>query len=91
MSQPPTQEPADRPQDAVPAADRRASAGGTEPLVTGMETGTDAGTPGERGAVAQDDVVAAAVEDDAPLSSSRPEVPSGGEQDDGLTPSFSDQ
>lgn len=50
---------------------------------SGMATGTGEGTPGERAAVAPDDEVAAAVQDDAPLPASG-EDPGEGE----LAPDF---
>lgn len=54
-----------------------------------MDTGSDAGPPGSR-AVPPDDVLAAALEDDAPLPLDAPQVGHGREGDDGLAPAFSD-
>lgn len=51
---------------------------------SGMRTGMDAGTPGERGVAADD--IEAAVLDDAPLVPERPQ--GGGDQGDGLAPPF---
>jgi len=61
------------------------------PPDSGMETGSDAGTPGDRNQVLIDpgDATAAAVADDAPLPSITPEG-GAGPQDDGLTPQFSE-
>ena len=64
---------------------------GVEYPESGMDTGTDAGTPGERSATvagateddSADHEVVEAVADDAPLASG-----TGGQQDDGLAPPF---
>ena len=55
---------------------------------TAMQTGSDDGEPGERRPVAPGDVVAAAVEDDAPLPPGAPGATRGGPQGDGLEPQF---
>jgi hypothetical protein len=65
----------------------------------GLDTGSDAGTPGQRAAVAPDDAVTAAVQDDAPMTARDGEpvdgdLPTsavglaGDAPDDGLTPTF---
>ncbi len=56
---------------------------------SGMNTGSDAGTPGEDRA---DDLLSAAVEDDSPLPDGDPQVgstPDDPPADDGLSPAFS--
>jgi hypothetical protein len=65
----------------------------------GLDTGSDAGTPGERAPVAPGDALSAAVEDDAPLPNGTIPVTddagrtsavgdAGNPPDDGLTPTF---
>lgn len=60
----------------------------TDPTVpeTGVDSGSGAGTPGQDRA---EDVVPAAMEDDAPLPDGSPEVGSAPDGDDGLAPEFS--
>jgi hypothetical protein len=49
---------------------------------TGMDTDSEAGSPGERAAFDPDDVVTAAVQDDAPLPADLlPDVPPGPDAD----------
>ncbi len=63
--------------------------GGNQLPATGMETSSDEGTPGERGAVDPNDLFALAAADDAALpASSTPDVGEGGPQNDGLEPDF---
>jgi hypothetical protein len=54
-------------------------------LESAMATGEDEGTPGERGSIDPSDTTAIEVADDAPDLSE-----TGGPQDDGLTPRFSE-
>ncbi|MDP9395517.1 MAG: hypothetical protein M3Q27_15230 [Actinomycetota bacterium] len=62
--------------------------GGSELPDTAMATGNDEGEPGLRDTVAPDDVVGAAIEDDAPLPAEYAPGDGGGPQNDGLQPAF---
>lgn len=57
---------------------------------TAMDTGSDAGTPGERLPAEPGDLVSPAVADDAPLPDGSPEVGHGTDNEDHLAPTFSD-
>lgn len=58
---------------------------------SGMDTGSDEGTPGERPAVPPEDALSRAAADDAPLPAADAGAESDGEADDGLDPQFSER